>query len=77
MYYTRYGHSYHFSLECQSLRRSSQENLYSGTLEDALAANRTDPCDFCANGRLVKEDGTVIDMTEQVEGAVESLENAA
>lgn len=77
VYYTRYGHSYHFSLECQSLRRSSQENLYSGTLEDALAANRTDPCDFCANGRLVKEDGTVIDMTEQVEGAVESLENAA
>ena len=77
VYYTRYGHSYHFSLECQSLRRSSQENLYSGTLEDSLAANRTDPCDFCANGRLVKEDGTVIDMTEQVEGAVESLENAA
>ena len=49
-YWTRYGHSYHFSLECQSLRNSDADNLYSGTLEEALAANRSDPCDFCAGG---------------------------
>ena len=54
-YWTKYGHSYHFSLECQSLRNSKRENIYSGTLEEALGANRTDPCDFCAGGRLAKE----------------------
>ncbi len=53
-YWTKYGHSYHFSLECQSLRNSKRENIYSGTLEEALAANRTDPCDFCAEGALAK-----------------------
>ena len=56
-YWTKYGHSYHFSLECQSLRNSRRENLYSGTLEEALEANRTDPCDFCAGGRLAKQAG--------------------
>lgn len=56
-YWTRYGHSYHFSLDCQSLRNSKKENLYSGTLQEALDANRTDPCDFCADGRLAKEAG--------------------
>lgn len=50
-YWTKYGHSYHFSLDCHTLRNSRRENIYSGTLEEALDANRTDPCDFCANGR--------------------------
>ena len=54
-YWTKYGHSYHFSLECQTLRNSKSENLYSGTLEEALAANRTDACDFCADGKLQKQ----------------------
>ena len=56
-YWTKYGHSYHFSLDCQSLRNSRRENIYSGTLDEALYANRTDPCDFCANGRLAKAAG--------------------
>lgn len=47
-YWTKYGRSYHFSLECQTLRRTDEGNLYSGTLEEALESNRTDPCDFCA-----------------------------
>ncbi len=54
VYWTKYGHSYHFSLDCPSLRNSQRDNIYSGTLEEALAANRTDPCDFCANGREAK-----------------------
>ena len=75
VYYTKYGHSYHFSLECQSLRNSKRENITACTLEEALAANRTDACDFCANGKLVKEDGTVIDMTaEDVVDVAEALE---
>ncbi len=49
-YWTKYGRSYHFSLECQSLRRTDEGNIYSGTLEEALESNRTDPCDFCALG---------------------------
>ena len=53
-YWTKYGHSYHYSLECQALRNSKRENIYSGTLEEALAANRTDPCDFCAEGAAAK-----------------------
>ena len=82
-YWTKYGHSYHYSLECQSLRNSKQENIFSGTLEDALAANRTDACDFCAEGGLVKEDGTVIpvdaarEADEVLEEAVEEVVEAA
>ena len=64
VYYTKYGKSYHFSLECQSLRNSKQENITACTLEDALAANRTDACDFCADGKLVKESGEVIEVAE-------------
>ncbi len=47
-YWTRWGHSYHFDPNCQTLRNS--EVIYHGTVEDAFAANRTDPCDFCAGG---------------------------
>ncbi len=65
-YWTRYGHSYHLSLECQALRNTTRENLYSGSLEEALGANRTDPCDFCADGKLYKENGEVVDMTKEV-----------
>ena len=67
-YWTKYGHSYHFSLDCPTLRNSNRENIYSGTLEDALAANRTDACDFCAEGKLQKaaqsEDDTAEELTE-------------
>ena len=63
-YWTRYGHSYHFSLDCQTLRNSKKENLYSGTLEEALAANRTDPCDFCAEGALHNDAGEATEALE-------------
>ena len=45
IYWTRYGKSYHTTLDCPSLSRSS--TVYEGTIEDAFEANRNDPCDFC------------------------------
>jgi hypothetical protein len=46
VYWTRWGKSYHFDPNCPTLLRS--EIVYKGTIEEAFAANRTDPCDFCA-----------------------------
>jgi len=54
VYWTRYGKSYHFDPDCQALSRTSPENLFSGTLEEAFEANRWDPCDFCAGGAEAK-----------------------
>ncbi len=48
VYWTRFGKSYHLDPDCFTLSRTKPENLFSGTLEEAFAANRTDPCDFCA-----------------------------
>ncbi|MBQ1889069.1 MAG: hypothetical protein II166_10400 [Firmicutes bacterium] len=45
IYWTRYGKSYHTTLDCPSLSRSS--TVYEGTIEEAFEANRNDPCDFC------------------------------
>lgn len=45
-YWTRFGKSYHLNPDCQTLQNS--EVVYQGTIEEAFAANRTDPCDFCA-----------------------------
>lgn len=47
-YWTPGGKSYHFSQNCTSLKRS--KTILSGTLQDALDANKTDPCNLCANG---------------------------
>lgn len=49
-YWTRFGHSYHFDKDCPTLTRTIEANLFSGTVTDALEANRDDPCDFCAGG---------------------------
>ena len=45
-YWTQFGKSYHLDPNCQTLLNSS--TIYSGTVEEAFAANREDPCDFCA-----------------------------
>ena len=75
-YWTKYGHSYHFSLNCQSLRNSKQENIYAGTLEEALDANRTDPCDFCADGSLEKMANDAVDEVEnEAEAEVDEVED--
>lgn len=47
-YWTPNGKSYHFSETCPSLSRS--RDIKSGTLQDALNAGKTDPCNNCANG---------------------------
>lgn len=46
VYWTRFGKSYHLDPDCHTLLNSS--TVYSGTIEEAFEANRTDPCDFCA-----------------------------
>ena len=45
VYWTQFGKSYHLDPDCSSLTRS--KNLWQGTIDDAFAANRNDPCDFC------------------------------
>ena len=46
VYWTRFGKSYHLDPDCQTLQNSAV--VYQGTIEEAFEANRTDPCDFCA-----------------------------
>ena len=45
-YWTPFGKSYHLDSNCHTLLNSS--TVYTGTIEEAFAANREDPCDFCA-----------------------------
>lgn len=47
-YWVNSGKSYHFTQDCPSLSRST--NIKSGTLQDALNAGKTDPCNNCAGG---------------------------
>lgn len=47
-YWTPGGRSYHFSSNCRSLSRS--RNIRQGTLQNALNAGKTDPCNNCAGG---------------------------
>lgn len=48
VYWTTFGKSYHLNQDCQTLKNSA--TLYSGTIDDAFAASRNDPCDYCALG---------------------------
>ena len=45
-YWTQFGKSYHLDPNCHTLLNSS--TIYEGTVEEAFAANREDPCNFCA-----------------------------
>lgn len=47
-YWVSGGKSYHFSNGCPSLSKST--NIQTGTLQDALNAGKTDPCNNCAGG---------------------------
>lgn len=53
VYWTRFGKSYHYNPDCQSLRNSSV--IYEGTIEEAFEAHRSDPCDFCANPEILRD----------------------
>ena len=46
VFWTRFGHVYHTHDDCQALNHS--EELTYGTVEQAIAANRTRLCSFCA-----------------------------
>ena len=46
VYWTRFGKCYHTHDDCQSF--SQTEQLTMGTVEQAIAANRTKLCSFCA-----------------------------
>ena len=72
VYWTQFGKVYHTHDDCQALNRT--DNLYYGSVEQAIAANRTRLCSFCANRddiTGVKTDD--IDVTE----VLEALDNAA
>lgn len=45
-YWTQFGKSYHLDPNCGTLLNSS--TIYEGTIEEAFAAKREDPCDFCS-----------------------------
>ena len=45
VYWTPGGKSYHYSRNCTTLKRS--KTIKSGTLQQALAAGKTDPCNVC------------------------------
>lgn len=46
VYWTRWGKSYHVE-GCHTLNNTKEENLFSGTVAEAMAEKRSDPCDFC------------------------------
>ena len=52
-YWAKYSKSYHFDPDCQALLRSKE--VFHGTIEQAFEEGRTDPCDFCANGKDEKQ----------------------
>ena len=60
VYWTRYGASYHFDRNCPYIKDKTPAaeggTLYAGSLDDAFAANRWDPCDTCAGGAQAKLD---------------------
>ncbi|MDD7443214.1 MAG: hypothetical protein PUK69_00570 [Clostridiales bacterium] len=76
VYWTRYGRSYHCDINCHTLARSS--TLYEGTIEEAFAARRNDPCDYCADGKEAKlserNAGDAADNTADGEPAAEAAE---
>ena len=67
VYWTRYGKSYHFDRNCPYIAdktpASEGGTLYAGSLDDAFAANRWDPCDTCAGGAQAKLDEAATDTT--------------
>jgi len=60
VYWTKFGVSYHYDRNCPYIKdktpASEGGTLYAGTLDDAFAAKRWDPCDTCAGGAQAKLD---------------------
>lgn len=49
VYWVSGGKSYHYSKDCTTLKRSKV--ILEGTLDEAFAQGKTDPCNLCVNGR--------------------------
>ena len=83
VYWAPFGHVYHTHDDCQSLSQSEQ--LTVGTVEQAIAANRTRLCSFCANrdnitGVATDDNKAAIedsdeDTADEVEEDVENVED--
>ena len=67
VFWTRFGKSYHFDRNCPYIADKTPAaeggTLYAGSLDDAFAANRWDPCDVCAGGAQAKLNETASDTT--------------
>ena len=72
VYWSPYGHVYHTRLTCQALNHSDQ--LTQGSVEQAVAANRTRLCSFCAKHDQIT--GVVTDGIEVPDGEVVDIEPA-
>jgi len=46
VYWTRWGRVYHLDPDCHTITKSA--TVYYGTIEEAVEANRHDPCYYCA-----------------------------
>lgn len=55
VYWTRWGKSYHFDMDCSTLKNSGE--LITGTVQEAFEAKRNDPCDFCAQPDAQENEG--------------------
>ncbi|MBQ0037308.1 MAG: hypothetical protein KBS74_01405 [Clostridiales bacterium] len=76
VFWSPYGHVYHTHDDCQSLNQSDE--LTYGTVEEAIAANRTRLCAFCAKRDSITNvvtDGNP-DEVELLEESVEDVANA-
>ena len=71
VYWSPFGHVYHTHDDCQALNQSDQ--LTYGSVEQAIAANRTRLCKFCA----ARDEITDVVTDGNVEEAAELLEPAA
>ncbi len=71
VFWTKYGHVYHTHEDCQALNQSDE--LIYGTVEEAIAANRTRLCSFCAR----KDDITGVVTDNVSEELLDAAEEAA
>ena len=70
------GKVYHAHEDCQALNRT--EELVQGSVEQAIAANRTRLCAFCARRDAITgvmtDEGEILDVVETVQDAAETVQ---
>ncbi|MDO4492635.1 MAG: hypothetical protein Q4C53_01975 [Clostridia bacterium] len=65
VYWTTFGHKYHYDQDCQHIRNSG--TLYAGTVEEAIQANRTEVCKTCSARLEAGEIGSQAALPEATE----------